>query len=87
MYISMKYWIGEHIREARRKKGLTQAELARAIGRKQSYLSKLEAKLRDPGFHEVLMLLQVLGAKLPQVDGLRQAGPQVPKAPEYMDVI
>ncbi len=87
MHASMKYWIGEHIRAARRKKGLTQAELARAIGRKQSYLSKLEGRQRDPGFHELLMLLQVLGATLPQVDGLRQANTSVPRPPDQLDVI
>lgn len=68
----MKYWIGGHIREARRKKGFTQVELARAIGRKQSYLSKLEGMFRDPGFHELLLILQVLGAKLPYINGQRR---------------
>ncbi|MBK7286872.1 MAG: helix-turn-helix transcriptional regulator [Flavobacteriales bacterium] len=61
----MKFWIGEHIRQARVLKGVTQECLAGSIGRKQSYLSKVERGYREPGFHEVLVLLHLLGAVLP----------------------
>ena len=67
----MQYWIGAHIRTARLKKGWTQTQLGRAIGRTQGHLSKLEGMLRDPGFHELLQILQLLEAKLPNIKGLR----------------
>ncbi|HQV37414.1 MAG: helix-turn-helix transcriptional regulator [Flavobacteriales bacterium] len=72
----MKFWIGEHIRQARVLKGVTQECLAGSIGRKQSYLSKVERGYREPGFHEVLVLLHLLGAVLPPlVGGLRPDKP------------
>lgn len=57
----MKYWIGERIRQARVVQGLTQAHLGGEIGYNQSYISKMEQGERDPGFHKVLLMLQVMG--------------------------
>lgn len=47
------------------RKGITQHELAMLIGRRQSYLSKVENGRLQPGFHEVLDVLQMLGAQPP----------------------
>lgn len=75
----MKYWIGEYIRQARVKKGLTQESLAGSVGRKQSYVSKVESGFCEPGFHEVLRMLHVLGAALPpMIDGLWPDRPPSP---------
>ncbi len=47
------------------RRGITQETLAARIGRKQSYLSKVESGHLQPGFHEVLNVLQLLGAESP----------------------
>jgi transcriptional regulator with XRE-family HTH domain len=63
----MKFWIGEVIRKARVLKGLTQEALGAAIGYKQSYISKMEKGLKDPGFHKLLLMLEVLGITLASI--------------------
>lgn len=57
--------LGDAIREARRGKGLTQAQLAAATGIGRTTLSQLESgTIRDVGIRKVIRLLDHLGLEL-----------------------
>ena len=72
----MKFWIGEHIRQARVRKKITQTCLGSIIGCGQSYICNMERGKIDPGFHEILKLLHFLDTPIPPlVDGLRPDRP------------
>jgi transcriptional regulator with XRE-family HTH domain len=64
----------ELIRESRRKAGLTQAQLASAIGTTQSAVARLESKGANPRLRTLEQALRATGrelelsAPLPQVD-------------------
>ena len=75
----MKFWIGEHIRQARVLKGWTQETLGSFIGRKQSYICKVEHGKKDIGFHAALKLFHSMGTQPPPMsDGLRPDRPPSP---------
>lgn len=61
------------------KKGLSQAELGGIVGLGQSYISNLENKRRDPGFHAVVLMAHVLGMELPRLNGLLPASGAEPE--------
>jgi transcriptional regulator with XRE-family HTH domain len=66
---------GDLIKEARRRAGLTQAELAERAGTTQSAIARWERGLVDPGFDKVRQLLRLCGLALyvqlePWEDGL-----------------
>ncbi|MGE3935323.1 MAG: helix-turn-helix domain-containing protein [Rhodospirillaceae bacterium] len=54
-------WIAAKVRSRRIQRGLTQGELARALGKPQSFISKLETAERRLDFLEAVRLAQVLG--------------------------
>jgi DNA-binding XRE family transcriptional regulator len=54
--------------EARREKGLTQAELNLLCGIKQTHIARIETGKTDPQLSTVLKLLRPLGKKLAVVD-------------------
>ncbi len=56
----MKLWIGEYIRTYRQDMKLTQETLAGVAGISQGQLSKIENGEADPGFHELLLMLQFM---------------------------
>lgn len=67
---------GDLIKEARRRAGLTQAELAERAGTTQSAIARWERGYVDPGFDQVRRLLRLCGFALyvqlePWEDGLR----------------
>jgi len=67
---------GDLIKEARRRAGLTQAELAERAGTTQSAIARWERGYVDPGFDTVRRLLRLCGFALyvqlePWDDGLR----------------
>ena len=49
------------LREARRQAGLTQAEVARRLGKHQSFLSKCESGERRVDFVELLVFAELYG--------------------------
>lgn len=55
---------GDLVREARRRAGLTQAELARRAGTTQSAIARLEAGRSSPSFDAVVRLLRLCGFRL-----------------------
>lgn len=55
---------GDLVREARRRAGLTQAELADRAGTTQSALARLESGLTSPKFDTVLRLIRLCGFRL-----------------------
>jgi transcriptional regulator with XRE-family HTH domain len=55
---------GDLVREARRRAGLTQAELARRAGTTQSAIARLEAGRSSPSFDTVVRLLRLCGFRL-----------------------
>ncbi len=52
------------VREARRRKGLTQAQLAQLAGTTQSAIARLESGRTSPSFDDVLRLLRLMGMDL-----------------------
>jgi DNA-binding XRE family transcriptional regulator len=61
-------FVGEHIREARRKAGLTQKELAQRSGLRQSHISRLERGRHSPSFVTLEKIAHALGIPLSQLD-------------------
>lgn len=55
---------GDLVREARRRAGLTQDELAAKAGTTQSAIARLESGRVDPSFGQVLKLLHICGFRL-----------------------
>jgi transcriptional regulator with XRE-family HTH domain len=55
---------GDLVREARRRAGLTQVELADKAGTTQSAIARLEAGRTSPSFDLVLRLLRLCGFRL-----------------------
>lgn len=55
---------GDLVREARRRSGLTQVELARLADTTQSAIARLEAGRTSPSFDLVLRLLKLCGFRL-----------------------
>ena len=66
----MQYWeIGPSIRELRKEKGMTQAELAAAVGISRVTLSKLEnGKLAGISIGVILSILERLGREISFVE-------------------
>ncbi|HVT22101.1 MAG TPA: helix-turn-helix transcriptional regulator [Mycobacteriales bacterium] len=55
---------GDLVREARRRAGLTQTELAEKAGTTQSAIARLEAGRTSPSFDLVLRLVRLCGFRL-----------------------
>lgn len=55
---------GDLVREARKRAGLTQAELARRAGTTQSAIARLEGGRSSPSFDTVVRLLRLCGFRL-----------------------
>ena len=55
---------GELVREARKRAGLTQAELAARAGTTQSAIARLESGRTTPAFEQVERLLRLCGFQL-----------------------
>jgi transcriptional regulator with XRE-family HTH domain len=55
---------GQLIREARKRSGLTQAELARRLGTKQPVIARWESLSRSPSFENLITAIQACGLKL-----------------------
>lgn len=55
---------GALIREARRRAGLTQAELARRVGTTQSAVARIERGRTDPSLHRVRAIVRACGLDL-----------------------
>jgi transcriptional regulator with XRE-family HTH domain len=60
----MKGMGNDLIREARRRRGMTQAQLAELAGTTQSAIARLESGRTAPSFDEVLRLLRLMGLDL-----------------------
>lgn len=56
--------IGQIIREARKEKNLTQAQLGELVGVKKSQISKLENNTKNFRIDTIFKVLDALGAKL-----------------------
>lgn len=59
--IEPKRHIGASIARERQRQGLTQAELARRMGRDQTYIARVEGGKRDPRWETVLDFARALG--------------------------
>jgi transcriptional regulator with XRE-family HTH domain len=55
---------GQLVREARRRAGLTQRQLAERAGTTQSAIARLERGDVEPGFHRVIELVRAAGLDL-----------------------
>lgn len=53
--------LGDLVRRARRRSGISQRELARRAGTSQAAISRIEAGLEEPGFERFQALMQSLG--------------------------
>lgn len=72
--IELKVKIIGQILEARKEKGLTQAELEAISGVKQTFISRLENNQMDPQLTTILKLLHPLGLTLAVVPINKQHG-------------
>ena len=55
--------LGDQLRTARRRQGLTQASLARRAGTTQAAISRIESGAESPSFERFASLLMVLGER------------------------
>jgi transcriptional regulator with XRE-family HTH domain len=72
-YSSLYKALLDRLREARRARGLTQADVARAVGRPQSFVSKTESGERRLDAVELHSLAQLYGRPLSFFVGERSA--------------
>jgi HTH-type transcriptional regulator/antitoxin HipB len=78
--------LGPHLRELRRRQGLSQAELGQRIGVSQSRLARIEGDPSSVSFDQLLDLLHALGTQLVlETDDRRLAGDSAPAAPSALD--
>ena len=56
--------LGEAIKQARKERHLTQAELGQLVGVKKAQLSKLENSLTDARFETIIKVFKALNAKV-----------------------
>jgi HTH-type transcriptional regulator/antitoxin HipB len=56
--------LGEAIRQARKERHLTQAELGQLVGVKKAQISKLENSLTDARFETIIKVFKALNAKV-----------------------
>ena len=56
--------LGEAIKEARKKRHLTQEEFGELVGVKKSQISKLENSLTDARFETIIKVFKALNAKI-----------------------
>jgi Zn-dependent peptidase ImmA (M78 family)/transcriptional regulator with XRE-family HTH domain len=61
--------VGVAIRRAREQKGLTQAQLATLVGKKQAAISLWEQGRRSPDLHDLVLLLEQLDLRLDDLLG------------------
>ena len=60
-------WIAAKVRDKRRRRGFTQRDLARALGKPQSFVSKLETAERRLDFLDAVRVARVLRMKLSEL--------------------
>jgi transcriptional regulator with XRE-family HTH domain len=63
-----KDWIAKRIKEIRKERHITQAELAGTSGLPQSHISRLEAGLHSPSFKTVEKIAKALGVEVGEID-------------------
>ena len=56
--------LGEAIKQARKKRHLTQAELGLLVGVKKAQISKIENSVKNARFETILKVFEALGAKV-----------------------
>ena len=56
--------LGEAIKDARKKRNLTQEELGELVGVKKAQISKLENSLTDARFETIIKVFKALNAKI-----------------------
>lgn len=56
--------IGEAIKQARKERNLTQAQLGELVGVKKAQISKIENNLTDARFETILKVFRALNAKI-----------------------
>ncbi len=62
---SMLFTIGNHLREARKKQGLSQADLARTLGMSRTTIGQIEnGTVREIGVRKLIRMLDYLGLEL-----------------------
>ena len=64
---AQEYFIGEAIKETRRKQGLTQEELGERMGVKKSYVSKMESG-RNIAYSTIMRAFKALGVPSASLD-------------------
>lgn len=62
--LEMEYWLIEQLIAYRLHRGVTQAELAKKIGTKQSVISRFESGTENPSLAFLRKITNALGAKL-----------------------
>ena len=72
--------LGEHIRQERERRGMSQAELARRIGVSKNTMNMIEeSKIADPRFSRILAIARQLGMSLDAL--VRGTDPPTPDKP------
>jgi len=61
---ALAYYYGELIKETRKKKNLTQQELANKIGKERAYIAKIEQGKTDLQISNFVQIINALGLKI-----------------------
>ncbi len=66
--------MGEELRQARERAGLTQEELSFRAGLSRPYISQLERNLKSPTVETLFLICEALGVSASEVIGRVEAG-------------
>lgn len=67
---SRNYMLGVILRDERKKRHMTQAQLAEKVGTNKTYISRIEKGLIEPGFNLVVRMLGAMGRRIEIVDAI-----------------
>lgn len=67
---SRNYMLGVILRDERKKRHMTQAQLAEKVGTNKTYISRIEKGLIEPGFNLVVKMLDAMGRRIEIVDAI-----------------
>lgn len=86
MLFDDKYFIGHKIKSFRKKRGLTQAELAEMVDLSEKHISKIEAGIHLPSISAFLKMIKILNINLDEF-GLSINENEDDKRKEFIELI
>lgn len=77
--------LSDTIKRLRKKKGLSQAQIAMKLGITQGAVSQWEHGLTEPGSDQLLMLAQIFGVSVYKLKGVDEPQQKEPAIPDKLD--